>query len=46
MFNVEKLDETIEHIEDEIVEEGCTAEMVIALASLIQARNQMERVRG
>lgn len=38
MFNVEKLDETIEHIEDEIGAQGCTAGMVSALASLIQAR--------
>ena len=42
MFNVEKLDRTIEHIEDEIVEHGCTAEMVSALASLIQARALVE----
>lgn len=42
MFNVEKLDKTIEHIEDEIVEHGCTAEMVSALASLIQARTLVE----
>ena len=42
MFDVEKLDKTIEHIEDEIVEHGCTAEMVSALASLIQARTLME----
>lgn len=42
MFNVEKLDKTIGHIEDEISATGCTAEMVIALASLIQARALIE----
>lgn len=38
MFNLEKLDKTIERIEDEIGEQGCTAGMVSAFASLIQAR--------
>lgn len=38
MFNIGKLDETIEKIEDDIIEKGSTAEMVSALASLIQAR--------
>lgn len=42
MLNLEKLDRTIEHIEDEIIEHGCTAEMVSALASLIQARALVE----
>lgn len=42
MFNVEKLDKTIEHIEDEIGEQGCTAGMVSAFASLIQARVLVE----
>lgn len=42
MFNLEKLDKTIEHIEDEIGEQGCTAGMVSAFASLIQARVLVE----
>lgn len=38
MFNLEKLDEAIETIEDGIIGEGYTAETISALASLIQAR--------
>ncbi len=38
MFNLEKLDETIEHIEDEIIKNGCEAETISALADLITAR--------
>lgn len=38
MFDIEKLDKTIEKIEDQIIEAGSTAEIISALASLIQAR--------
>lgn len=38
MFNLEKLDKTIEHIEDEMMREDCEAEKISALADLITAR--------
>lgn len=40
---MDKLDETIEKIEDDIIKEGCTAEMVSALAELINARTQASK---
>lgn len=38
MFNMNKLDETIEYIEDSIMDNGASAETIAALASLVQAR--------
>lgn len=42
MFNMEKLDETIEYIEDSIMDSGALAETIAALASLVQARTVAE----
>ena len=42
MFNMEKLDETIEYIEDSIMDSGASAETIAALASLVQARTVAE----
>lgn len=38
MFSLEKLDKTIEIIEDRIIAKGCAPETISALANLIQAR--------
>lgn len=38
MFNMNKLDETIEYIEDEIKGGQDSPEMITALSSLVQAR--------
>ena len=38
MFNMEKLDETIEYIEDKIKDGQDSPEMITALSSLVQAR--------
>lgn len=42
MFNMEKLDETIEYIEDSIMDSGASAETIAAPASLVQARTVAE----
>lgn len=38
MFNMNKLDETIEYIEDKIKDGQDSPEMITALSSLVQAR--------
>jgi hypothetical protein len=42
MFNMEKLDETIEYIEDSIMDNGASADTIAALAILVQARTVAE----
>lgn len=42
MFNMNKLDETIEYIEDSVMDNGASAETIAALASLVQARTVAE----
>lgn len=42
MFNMNKFDETIEYIEDSIMDNGASAETIAALASLVQARTVAE----
>ena len=38
MFNMNKLDETIEYVEDKIKDGNVSPEMIAALSSLVQAR--------